>query len=114
MNKNLTFNDLPEAIAEMYKKMSTLERLIHKHFNRPKEEQEEKLMSIKDASKFLNLSVPTIYSKVSRNEIPYMKRGKRLYFSNKDLMDYLKAGRNKSIEEIEKEADEYLSNLKKD
>lgn len=114
MNENLTFNDLPEAIAEMYKKMSALERLIHKHFNTPKEEQKEKLMSIKDASKFLNLSVPTIYSKVSRNEIPYMKRGKRLYFSNKDLMNYLKAGRNKTIEQIEQEADAYLSNLKKD
>ncbi len=114
MNENLTFNDLPKAVAEMYKKMSTLERLIHKHFNTPKEEQEEKLMSITDASKFLKLSVPTIYSKVSRNEIPYMKRGKRLYFSSKELMDFLKGGRNKSVEQIEKEAENYLSKLKKD
>jgi excisionase family DNA binding protein len=114
MDENLTFNDLPKAVAEMYEKMSTLESLMHQHLNRPSEEKVEKLMSIKEASKFLNLSVPTIYSKVSKDEIPYMKRGKRLYFSNKELMDYLKAGRNKSVVQIEKEAESYLSKLKKD
>ncbi|MBZ9650622.1 helix-turn-helix domain-containing protein [Psychroflexus montanilacus] len=114
MNENLTFNDLPKAIQAVYDKMSTIESLIQKHFNTPKEEQVEKLMSIKDASSFLNLSVPTIYSKVSRNEIPYMKRGKRLYFSNKDLINYLKEGRNKTQEEIQHEADAYLCKLKKD
>jgi excisionase family DNA binding protein len=42
----------------------------------------EKLLTVQEAAEFLNLSVPTIYLKVSKGEIPFMKRSKRLYFSN--------------------------------
>jgi hypothetical protein len=62
---------------------------------------------------FLNLSVPTIYSKVSKNELPYMKRSKRLYFSSSELLEYLKHGRKLSNAEIEQEAEAYLSKTKK-
>jgi len=61
----------------------------------------------------LNLSIPTVYSKVSRNELPVMKRGKRLYFSKLELLEYLKGGRKKSVAEIEAEADALLSKNKK-
>jgi len=73
----------------------------------------ENPLSIREAAEFLNLSVPTLYSKVSRGELPVMKRGKRLYFSKLELMDYLKAGRKKSNAEIEAEAVQYLIKSKK-
>lgn len=73
----------------------------------------EKPLSISEASKFLNLSVSTLYSKVSRGELPVMKRGKRLYFSLPELIDYLKEGRKKSKKEIEAEAYQYLVKSKK-
>tara|TARA_R110000824_G_scaffold209263_4_gene395066 strand:- start:848 stop:1165 length:318 start_codon:yes stop_codon:yes gene_type:complete len=69
----------------------------------------EQLFTVQQAAVFLNLSVTTIYSKVSRSELPVMKRGKRLYFSNLELMKYLKGGRKKSNAEIEQEAIAYLS-----
>lgn len=75
-------------------------------------QQQDELLTIQQASKLLNLSVATIYSKVSRNELPVMKRSKRLYFSRTELIDYLKAGKRKSSSEIEAEADAYLSNKK--
>jgi len=37
-----------------------------------------------------------------------MKRGKRLYFSRTELLEYLKAGRKKTNAEIEGEAETYL------
>lgn len=73
----------------------------------------EKLLNIQEAAEFLNLTVPTMYSKVSKNEIPFMKRSKRLYFSSVQLMEYIKEGRKKSNAEIEAEAEAYLSNNKK-
>jgi excisionase family DNA binding protein len=60
-------------------------------------------------SKVLGLSAPTMYSKVSRGELPVMKRGNRLYFSKKELLEYLKAGRKKTNAEIEAEAQAYLN-----
>ncbi len=72
----------------------------------------ERLLTVQEAALFLNLSVPTIYSKVSKGELPFMKRSKRLYFSNIELLDYLKKGRVKTHLEIEEEASKFLSSKK--
>jgi excisionase family DNA binding protein len=76
-------------------------------------EQPEQLLTVQEAAQFLSLAVPTIYSKVSKGELPVMKRSKRLYFSSTELMEYLKEGRKKSNAEIEQEAKAYLSNNRK-
>ncbi|MBX3164195.1 MAG: helix-turn-helix domain-containing protein [Bacteroidetes bacterium] len=73
----------------------------------------EQLLTIQQAAKFLSLTVPTMYGKVSKNELPFMKRGKRLYFSRDEIMQYLKDGRKKTLAEINAEAQTYLSNKKK-
>ena len=97
-------------------RLSSIENLIL-DLRKPKKvettEQPEHLLTVQEAAQFLNLTVPTIYSKVSKNELPVMKRSKRLYFSSTELMDYLKEGRKKSNAEIEMEAEKYLSNQKK-
>jgi excisionase family DNA binding protein len=76
-------------------------------------EQPEQLLNIQEAAEFLKLTVPTLYSKVSKGELPVMKRSKRLYFSRAELLAYLKQGRKKSNAEIEQEAEGYLLNTKK-
>ena len=76
-------------------------------------EHPEQLLSIQQAAEFLSLSVPTLYSKVSKGELPVMKRGKRLYFSRTELMEYIKEGRKKSNAEIEAEAEAYLTDKRK-
>jgi excisionase family DNA binding protein len=79
----------------------------------PTIDQPEQLLNIQEAADFLSLTVPTMYSKVSKGELPVMKRSKRLYFSRTELLDYLKYGRKKSNAEIEQEAKTYLLNNKK-
>ena len=75
-------------------------------------EQQDQLFSIQEASSFLNLSIPTIYSKVSKGELPVMKRTKRLYFSRLELIQYLKEGKRKSNLEIRLQAKDYTNNSK--
>ncbi len=75
-------------------------------------EQPEQLFNIHEAAEFLSLKVPTMYSKVSKGELPVMKRNNRLYFSRTELLEYLKQGRKKSNAEIEQEAKAYLNNKK--
>ncbi|MBK9109921.1 MAG: helix-turn-helix domain-containing protein [Saprospiraceae bacterium] len=70
--------------------------------------QPEQLLTVQEAAEFLSLTVPTMYSKVSKGELPVMKGSKRLYFSRTELLEYLKQGRKKSNAEIEKEAEAYL------
>lgn len=73
----------------------------------------ERLLNVHEAAQFLNLKVATIYSKVSKGELPVMKRSKRLYFSSAELMSYLKEGRVKSNTEIEAESESCFVNNKK-
>lgn len=65
-------------------------------------------INVDQAAEFLGITKATIYSKVSRRELPSMKRGKRLFFSKEELIGYLRKGRRKTNEEIEKEAYTYL------
>lgn len=71
---------------------------------------DDELLTVKDAAKFLSLSVPTIYGLISKGELPVMKRSKRCYFSKVDLMQYLKDGRKKTITEIKLAANKYTKN----
>lgn len=112
MNTDLTFNDLPTAVNRLTNEVSELKSLLLKKAEAPTTETEQ-LLTIKEASDFLKLSVSTLYSKVSKNELPYMKQGKRLYFSSMELMEYIKQGRKKTNAEIEAEVEVYLSNSKK-
>jgi excisionase family DNA binding protein len=113
MSENLTFDLLPKAVTQLTNEVSELKRLIIDKQEQAPTKQPEQLLTIQEAAQFLNLTVPTIYSKVSKRELPVMKRSKRLYFSSTELMEYIKEGRKKSHAEIEQEAKAYLSNNKK-
>jgi len=69
---------------------------------------EEDILSIQQAADFLKLTVPTLYTLNSKGEIPSCKRGKRLYFSKADLVNWVKVGRRKTVSEIDAEAGSYL------
>jgi excisionase family DNA binding protein len=95
-------------------RLSDIESLIL-DLKQPKQEhpptkQSEQFLNVRETAKFLKLADSTIYSKVSKGELPVMKRGKRLYFSTSELMQYIKEGRKKSNAQIEAEAQAYLSN----
>ena len=112
MTENLTFDQLPKAVTMLTKEVSELKRLLIEKQEQPTTPPEQ-LLTIQEAAEFLSLTVPTMYSKVSKGELPVMKRSKRLYFSRTELLDYLKEGRRKSNAEIEQEAKAYLLNNKK-
>ena len=73
----------------------------------------DQLLTIQEAAKVINLSVPTIYGLVSRSEIPVCKKSKRLYFSKQELMTWIKSGRKKTNDEIEAEANKQLGKGKR-
>ena len=109
MVENLTFDQLPKAVTMLTNEISELKKLLLEKREQQTTETPEQFLTIQEAAQFLNLTVPTIYSKVSKGELPVMKRSKRLYFSNTELMAYIKAGNKKSNAEIEAEAHQYLA-----
>jgi len=113
MEQHLTFDKLPEAVTMLIKEVSELKSLLIEKQEQTPITPPEQLLTIQEAAEFLSLAVPTIYSKVSKGELPVMKRSKRLYFSRTELLEYIKDGRKKSNAEIEQEAKAYLLNTKK-
>ena len=109
MKNSLKFEHLPQAVAMLIKQVSELKQLLLQKAEQQLPPQPERLLTVQEAAQFLNLTVPTIYSKVSRGELPVMKRGKKLHFSSTELMQYLKQGRKLTNAEIEAEAEEYLT-----
>ena len=60
-------------------------------------------IDLEEATSYLNLSKHSIYSLTSRNEIPYYKRGRKIYFSIDELNNWVLQKENKirSRDEIE-------------
>lgn len=77
--------------------------------NSTEDNSTEKLLTVEEAAKFLSLSIATIYTKKSKGELPFMKRGKRVYFSSTELLKYLKEGQEKTNKEIDAEAEAYIA-----
>jgi predicted DNA-binding transcriptional regulator AlpA len=64
----------------------------------------DEIDGIELAEKVTGLKIPTIYALVSKREIPHFKRGKRLYFSKRELINWLQSGKRKTQSEIAAEA----------
>lgn len=92
--KNLIMDSVSEALRELSLVKSESDKF--------------ELMSVTEASEFLNLERQTIYGFTSKRLIPFCKRGKRLYFSKKDLHAWVLEGKRKTHAEIGQIADDYI------
>jgi excisionase family DNA binding protein len=107
----LTFEQTQQDVAEVKKDLKELKVLL---LNKAETQPEiETPINIKDVSKLTELSVPTLYSYVQRNEIPYYKKGNRLKFFKSEIIDWIRTGKQKTIKELEADAVTYLANKNK-
>jgi excisionase family DNA binding protein len=73
----------------------------------------DKPMTVKEVSEFINLSVSTIYGLTHKRSIPYSKKGKRLYFNKLEIIKWVNEGRRKTVDEIERDAENYIIGKRK-
>jgi excisionase family DNA binding protein len=101
---------------EIEARLNNIETLLLDLKHTPKEQgkqpETDELLTVQDTAKFLSLSVPTVYTLISKGELPVMKRSKRCYFSKVELINYLKQGRKKTLAETANESEEYCKNKK--
>ncbi len=94
--KKVTFNTLPKAISELLDRVERIEQILS---NKPRASQSKTVrtkksksqgpppdkLTVKEAGKYLNLSLVTLYSYIKNKKIPFEKQGRRLFFSKVDL-----------------------------
>lgn len=108
----ITFDLMPGAIGQVLVDLAELKRLVMQQNQHAAIPSTEQPLNIKQAAELLNLKVPTVYGLVHKEQIPYYKRGKFLYFNRRELLDWVQAGRVKTKAEIEEEALGYTGQKK--
>ena len=94
--ENLTFDQLPAAVSQLLRDVNSIKIALAANPPEPVDE----FLTVDQASKFISKAKPTIYAMLSRGELPNLKRGKRVYFLKADLVNYLKAGRRKTFQQL--------------
>ena len=65
-------------------------------------------MSIEDAMLYLNLAKATVYRMTAQNELPFIKKSRKIYFQRTDLEKWLLEGKQKTRAETQSEATELI------
>jgi len=104
----ITFDQLPDVVCQLSEKLDNLERLLLSTRSEVPQPDSDKLLTIKEIAEVLHLTVPTIYGLVQRREIPVCKKGKRLYFSRAEVIEWIKTGRKKTNEQVDQATEGYL------
>lgn len=86
--ENLVQNSVRKALAEQ---------------SFPSSINDDKPLSIDEASAFLKKPKSTLYQLTSTRQIPFSKMGKQLLFFKKDLLVWIEEGKKKTKKEIEAE-----------
>jgi len=99
----ITFENLPKAVAHLVKEIAEIKLLIQ---NLQVYESKEKSIpfGIEQASRLIGKAKPTIYALVRQRKIPCYKYGKKLYFFEEELLEWISKGKKQTIQEIESEA----------
>ena len=108
----LKFENLPSAVAELQKGQSELKALLLQKAE-PQPEIETPIQ-LDEVVPITGLTKPTLYGYVQRSEIPYHKKGNRLYFFKSEIIEWIKTGKQKTLKELQSEADAYLLNKNKE
>jgi predicted DNA-binding transcriptional regulator AlpA len=64
------------------------------------DDQNTSFIDVNKAAEFLGIAKATLYGKCSKKLIPHLKKGKKLYFDQKELIGWLKSGKRKTINDI--------------
>ncbi len=94
--EQITFNELPEAIAKLLARTERIEELLASQSSTTKDSP-NKPLTIKEAAAFLNLAPQTLYGLTCKKAIPHYKKNKRLYFKQEELELWLNDGRKQEL-----------------
>lgn len=93
--KNRSFDNLPQAVADLEAKVDQLVALLSAAVP-----EESDTVDVEGAMRLLKKSRATIYQMTHTGTIPHFKNGNKLYFSKKELTDFIRAGRVRTRDEI--------------
>lgn len=110
--EELTFNDLPAVVGELYNRIASMENLLTEKLSKQHEVKEDTHvpMTVQEACAYLKMPLSTFYYKVKKDDIPVIKQGKHLYIYRDELDKWLESSRkNPAPQSFEEENEAVLA-----
>ena len=104
MNVNeISFENLPRAVAHLVSEVEELKLLVEKG-QTPVVPQKRIPIGVEEACRIIGKAKPTVYALVRKRLLHCYKNGKKLYFFEEELLEWITSGKKKTLQEIENEA----------
>ncbi|KAA1243326.1 helix-turn-helix domain-containing protein [Aquimarina sp. RZ0] len=100
---SLTIEEYKELQRELFNEQA--ERLAQNNTSTSIPKEDKDLIFLEEVCEITGYTKPTLYSKISRFEIPVLSRGKPLTFSKKEIIEWIHQGKPHTLEQ---EADAYI------
>jgi hypothetical protein len=101
----ISFDKLPEAVAHLIKEVTQIKEMVECNQSQNSIPTKRVPIGIEDASRIIGKAKPTVYSLVRKRLLPCYKNGKKLYFFEDELLEWISKGKKKTLQEIESEAE---------
>jgi excisionase family DNA binding protein len=83
--QNLRLEDLPKATEKIYEKICRIEAEIQKLNERLAPNEEDQLLTRKEAAKYLGVTVATVWRWSKNGNLPYYGIGNRVYYKRSEV-----------------------------
>ena len=105
----ITFNNLPEAVKHLIKDVEEIKNLLLNQSASRKPlisngGAENDILNVEDVAKIMSIKKSTVYNLTCKRQIPYFKRGGRIYFDRVEITEWIRNDRRKTIKELQDEA----------
>ena len=111
-NVELTFNDLPQVVAELRDEVSGMKvALLDLQKGQIKQQKTERIrrtMNVEEAAVYLRMPLNTLYMKLQKGEVPGTKPGKRWLLFNDELDKWLEVKRKNAVRLTSEEENEAI------
>ena len=116
--QELTFNDLPQVVAQLRDEVMGLRALLLKqqeeNRNNQVRDNRHKPMTVEEAAEYTRIPIGTLYMKLGDGTIPATKPGKRYVLYQDELDKWLEANRKNAVPlTADEENDAILSSHKR-
>jgi len=108
----ISFENLPKAVAHLANEIAEIKSMVQ-NVQIPESKEKRVPIGIEEVSRIIGKAKPTIYTLVRQRKIPCYKNGKKLYFFEEEILEWISKGKKKTIQEIESEALKHHHNRKK-
>jgi excisionase family DNA binding protein len=101
----ISFDKLPEAVAHLIKEVTQIKEMVECNQNQNPTPTKRVPIGIEEACQIIGKAKPTIYALVRKRLLPCYKNGKKLYFFEDELLEWISKGKKKTLHEIESEVE---------